>query len=192
MSPYERLRKAISIIIVLLLVYTVAYGEPANLPEVTMDDLGYVDGRFNVTGEAVFPTSEGGVIRYCLNKKYKGSAGFRQTSAKISLTSVMRDQNVHSGLFSQGEHTVRVNVEAAEGGTVTKTATFHIDNTPELELDPIGPAFEPFDIRGSALFKPYEGFYGSGYFYIDGVRVGHRVSYFRPDPEISIQYVNGA
>jgi RHS repeat-associated protein len=154
---------------------------------------GTVSAPFDIYGSVVFtPTLNNvkGNVTFYLDGSFLGI-----TQNCYTYTCNFSYQGVKGSLYQayQGTHVVKV-VAAGGGVSVNAQNTITVDMTPTVALtSPAGTVSSPFDITGTAVFKPTLGFSkGTVSFYIDGSSLGVTQNCTTENCNFSYQSVKGS
>jgi len=145
-----------------------------NTPSVSITSpSGTLSGPFDITGTATFKptlsTTKGTIYAY-INGGYVGGKNCTTESCSYSY------KEVSGSLYDMshgGPYTVKL-VASGGGASATANGTFSVDKTPTVSISsPSGTVSGPFDITGTATFKPtLSTSKGTIYAYINGGNIG--------------------
>jgi YD repeat-containing protein len=144
-----------------------------NTPEVNINDIGEINGSFDVEGTVVFtehPISTDGIVALYFDGVSQGSAGVEESGWSYSqITKRLIDPTV----LTNGPHTIKAIATASNGSKAEAQTTFNVDNTPKVTIDPIGELEGFLDIKGSIHFQEATSVTdGIVALYLDGVAQG--------------------
>jgi len=123
-----------------------------NTPSVTLNPLGLVLGRFDITGSASFKQFIGGAEGTVYVRVDQVGYGSKTCEGKSINWSYAETQGIpycDAGITTQGEHIVRVWAVAHNGARSEEvTGTFRVDNTPTVSFNSPGLVQGKFDLTG--------------------------------------------
>ncbi len=142
-----------------------------NTPVVHINNPGQVEGAFDITGSVAFKEHVNGVegsVAIYIDDGYQGTKSYEGTSVSWSYSEIAGGM-LDAGSWGQGPHRVDVYAYANNGAaSPDASATFSIDNTPDVNVNNPGQVEGAFDITGSVAFKEHvNGTEGSVAIYID-------------------------
>ncbi|CAB1070079.1 hypothetical protein D1AOALGA4SA_823, partial [Olavius algarvensis Delta 1 endosymbiont] len=139
-----------------------------NTPNVTIDDIGKLEGFLDIKGEVKFQEATSRPDETLSLYFDDGLLAVRNMEEPSWSYDELSGRKLNAAMLSNGDHSVRLVARAHNGEEDSAQITFTIDNTPQITLNGLKQPEGQFDVTGQVTFKENpQGFEGYIKYYLN-------------------------